>query len=292
MARGRSPSSGDEVDRLYQVPLAEFTRSRDELAKQAGPGGTAIRKLQKPSLPAWAVNQLYWHRRKVWDRLIDAAGRVRAAHQKRLSGKGGDVEAAETDHRDAVRAAADEIREWLGAAGETTSPATVASVIETLQTLPGVEPAGRLTRPLKPLGLEALAGLLPAGRSSLKAVEPRASAAPSPAPRRRSKADLAGEARAARRAAKARTREAARLDAGIREAVKAERRAAADLGRARQTLARAERERTHVAERLQFLERQVTQAAADVRAHEARAAEAAGTRAALEARRRTLDDGD
>jgi hypothetical protein len=281
---------GDETDRLYQVPRADFVRARHELAARAGPRGGAIRKLQKPSLPAWAVNQLYWQRRAVWDRLIDGAGRVRAAHQKRLSGKGGDVEAAEAAHRDAVRAAADEIRDLLHAAGEAASPATHSSVIETLQALPGAEPPGRLIRPLKPLGLEALAGLLPAGRSLLKAVAPRAPVAPPPAPSRRSRAALANEARAVKRAAEARKREAARLDAGIREAVKTERRVAADLGRARQTLARAERECTHLAERLQFLEKQVTQATTDVRAHEARAAEAADARAALEAKRRAIDD--
>ena len=291
MARGRMSAPGDETDRLYQVPRADFVRTRHELAARAGPRAGVIRRLQKPSLPAWAVNQLFWQRRAVWDRLIVAAGRARAAHQKRLSGKGGNVEAAETEHRDAVRAATGEIRGLLRAAGEGASAATLSSVVETLQALPGVEPPGRLIRPLKPLGLEALVGLLPAGRSLLRGLEPPPRpGAPAAPPDRRSKAVMERDARAVRRAAESRTREASRLDADIREATAAERRAAADLARARQTLARAERERTHVAERLQFLEKRVTQAAADVRAHESRSAGAAEGRAALEAKRRVLDD--
>jgi hypothetical protein len=287
MPRARRPDPPDDVDRLYQVPLAEFTSARNDLAKRAGAEGAAIRRLPKPNVAAWAVNQLYWRRRDAWDRLMEAARNVRAAHEKRLSGKGGDVESSEAEHRSAVRASADEVRELLREAGEVASAATLSSVVETLQALPGTEPPGRLTRPLKPLGLEALAGLLSFGRSRPRAVEPPSTSpeqtgVPPPA----SKAVAAREARAARRAAEAEKREAARLEAAIREARTAERRAAEDLNRARRSLARAERERAHLAERLQFLERQVTQATSEVRAHETRAAEATRTRTVLEQRRR------
>jgi hypothetical protein len=292
MARGRTPPPPDDLDRLYQLPLGEFTSARRDLARQAGAGGAAIRKLQKPSLPAWAVNQLYWQRRETWDRLVAAAARTRAAHGKRLSGKGGDVEAAEAEHRAAVREAADEIRDLLRAAGEVASAATQSSVVETLQALPGPEPAGRLTRPLKPRGLEALAGLVPASRSVLRSVKLAAESGPEAAsPGRSPQAATGREARAAKRAAELARRQAARLDARIREAKIAERRAVAELARARQALDRHERERAHLTEQLQFLERRLRQSAAEVRTREARASESAGRRVALEDERRALDSG-
>jgi hypothetical protein len=54
----------DDVDRLYQLPLNEFTGARNELAKGAGSRAPEIRKLAKPPVAAWAVNQLYWNDRK------------------------------------------------------------------------------------------------------------------------------------------------------------------------------------------------------------------------------------
>ena len=48
----------DEIARLYQLPLDEFTSARNALAKRAGSDAAGIRALTKPSVPAWAVNQL------------------------------------------------------------------------------------------------------------------------------------------------------------------------------------------------------------------------------------------
>src|SRR5215467_583167 len=59
-----------EIDRLYQLPLDEFTAARNVLAKQAGGEAGRVRALGKPSVPAWIVNQLYWRDRKVWDALV------------------------------------------------------------------------------------------------------------------------------------------------------------------------------------------------------------------------------
>jgi len=289
MARPRRPDPSVDIDRLYQVRLAEFVGARNELAKRAGPAGASIRRLQKPNVAAWAVNQLFWQRRSLWDRLVSTAGQARSAHGKRLSGRGGDVAAAEREHRDAVRAAADEIRMLLREAGEVSSAATLAAVIETLQVLPASpEPPGRLTRPLKPLGLEALAGLVKGSGSTLRGVSPALSPG---GPPHATKATRAQEARAARRAADARKRERTRLTGEIRKAAAAERRAVADLARARQALERTEREREHLRERLQFMDKQAAQAAAAVDKQEAHARDVAGRRADLEDRRRALDDG-
>jgi hypothetical protein len=48
-----------ELDRLYSLPLDGFTAARNEIAKAAaGDEAKAIKALKKPSVGAWALNQL------------------------------------------------------------------------------------------------------------------------------------------------------------------------------------------------------------------------------------------
>src|SRR5688572_12003701 len=69
-ARGaRDESVGDEIDRLFQLPLDEFTRARKALVaklKKHSASETAeqVKGLTKPSISACVVNQLYWRDRK------------------------------------------------------------------------------------------------------------------------------------------------------------------------------------------------------------------------------------
>ncbi|MGH9333009.1 MAG: hypothetical protein ACRD21_04585, partial [Vicinamibacteria bacterium] len=58
-------SLDEELDRLYQVPLGDLVRARNDLAaalKKSGDGAAAerVKEISKPSASAWAVNQLYW----------------------------------------------------------------------------------------------------------------------------------------------------------------------------------------------------------------------------------------
>ena len=55
----------EEIARLYQLPLADFTAARNALVKQAGARAPEVRGLHKPPVPAWAVNQLLWHHRDI-----------------------------------------------------------------------------------------------------------------------------------------------------------------------------------------------------------------------------------
>jgi hypothetical protein len=153
----------EEVDRLYQLPLKEFTGARNALAKQLrGADTTHVRTLQKPSVPAWAVNQLYWKHRRFYDQVVNAAERLRTAHRSLLAGKAVDLHPTETAHRDSVRSATEQVRQILSDAGESASAANMIAVGETLDALPsGDDPPGRLIRPLKRMGFEALAGVAP-----------------------------------------------------------------------------------------------------------------------------------
>jgi hypothetical protein len=145
------------LDQLYRLALDQFTPARNALAKELKQ--PSVKELEKPNVPAWAVNQLYWQERPAYDRLVKSAERLRGEHRKMLSGKASDVREAEQQHREAIRDAVERIRKILQNAGQALSPATLSAVQETLEALPSPDRPGRLTRPLKPLGFEALSGM-------------------------------------------------------------------------------------------------------------------------------------
>ena len=116
-------SSADAIDQLYQLSLDEFTAARNALAKQRG--DAAIKKLEKPTLAAWAVNQLYWRERKLYDEVIKTSTQVRTAHTQMLAGKDADVRAADAFHAEAMRRAKDAIRRLLEEAGNQPSDAVM-----------------------------------------------------------------------------------------------------------------------------------------------------------------------
>lgn len=147
------------IDELYRLPLDEFTAARNALAKEAGPDGREIKSLQKPPVAAWAVNQLYWKRRKDYDALVEAATTLRAAHKAVLAGKGADLRVASQEHEEAIERALEATLEVLREAGQPATDATKHAIQTTLRALPGGDPPGRLTRVLQPGGFEMLAGV-------------------------------------------------------------------------------------------------------------------------------------
>ena len=245
----------NEIDQLYQQPPGEFTAARNALAGRAGAGAAEIKKLQKPNTAAWAINQLYWKQRRVYEKLLTAADRLRAAHGKRLAGEKADVATTEAAHRAALDAALGAARSLLQQAGDPVTPATVTALSETLDALPGPEPPGRLTRPLKPRGFEALAGLLVGGSSKpgrsaeIRAfpVKPAARETGQETEAARRKREAAEQAREQQ----ARAREKARLDDDLREARGTEREAQSALARATKALAAAEQEQIRLTKALE-----------------------------------------
>ena len=148
-----------EIDRLYQLPLDEFTPARNALAKTAGKDAARVRALAKPPIAAWAVNQLYWQNGDLWNALVAAAENAQRAHRAVLAGKAADVRAASKVHEDAVDKA---LRATLALLAEARHPATDATrpaIGTTLRAVPGDEPPGRFTRTLQPAGFGMLTGL-------------------------------------------------------------------------------------------------------------------------------------
>jgi hypothetical protein len=88
------PDPGDleaEIDRLYGLPLDEFVKARDELARalrraDRRPDADRVKGLRKPTVGAWALNQAVRTRRDDLRELLDAGDALRAAQERLLAG--------------------------------------------------------------------------------------------------------------------------------------------------------------------------------------------------------------
>ena len=163
------PTIESEIDRLYGLPLAEFTKERDALARRLRAEADAttaatIAELRKPVLAAWVVNRLAREQRADVKALVDAAAEIRAG--KPRCGR-------------SLSATADELvragRETLAGAGRPATDAVVRDVATTLRAAAAAEPPelllrGRLTEPFEATGFEAMAGAAPGVRRAPPAV--------------------------------------------------------------------------------------------------------------------------
>ncbi|MFB3852923.1 MAG: hypothetical protein ACE148_03780 [Vicinamibacterales bacterium] len=147
-----------EIDRLYQLPLAEFTSARNELAKTiGGTKGAEIRALRRPSTSAWVVNQLYWRNRATYDALTATASRLREAQEAALGGRAAELRETDRAHDRAIRAALDAAMALVGESMHPLSAATRDAVRRTLRALPTQRRPGRLEKDLAPGAFETLA---------------------------------------------------------------------------------------------------------------------------------------
>lgn len=279
-----------EIDRLYQLPLDEFTPARNALAKTAGSEAARVRSLSKPPIAAWAVNQLYWTHGALWNALVAAAENAQRAHRAVLGGKAADVRAASKVHEDAVDKA---LRATLALLAEAKHPATDTTkhaIGTTLRAVPGDEPPGRYTRTLQPAGFGMLTGIplapgAPAKRQK-PAPEPRQARTFTSASRAEPKVDAkvltrarqtaaaAAEALRAAEAAvrreefeQARTeREEKRAAAAVEKAREASERAAAELADAVAAAKEAARQRDAAARRASAAEAALPRARKDAAA--------------------------
>jgi len=177
--------SEEDVDALFSLPVSEFVGARKALAvrlKKAGRGDEAdhVKALAKPSISAWAVNQLYWQHRKVFDQLISTGQRFRKAQ---TASKVADIHEALDSRREALSHLSDLATTLLRDAGHNPSPETVHRIATTLEalsvyaSLPGGPALGRLTQDVDPPGFDSLASLMSgAGMPKLTLVPPKAPA--------------------------------------------------------------------------------------------------------------------
>jgi len=219
----------NELDRLYGLPLDQFTESRDTRAKELRSGGEReaadhVKQARKPTVAAWAANQLARNERMNVRALLTAGEQLREGQAALMrGGKPDELRRAEESERRALSALMDAGRHLVD--GE----ATLRKLEATLRAA-AVEPEardllerGRVTKDLVPSGF-GLAGM------------------PPPTGKRRApskkKENGAATERDRRRLAEAREK--------LQEARKRAREAEREADRARKELARAEEQVTQL----------------------------------------------
>jgi hypothetical protein len=151
-------------DELFGLPPEEFVTARDELARRLRREGEAeaakrVKALRRPSLSAWAVNQLARGQGAGLGPLLAAGERLRAAHQAALAGEGAaELRAAAKAERETAAALVQAALEILREAGHPTTEATRDRIAATLHAAAASPEAaelvrdGRLTADLHPSG--------------------------------------------------------------------------------------------------------------------------------------------
>jgi hypothetical protein len=143
----------DPADELFGLAPGAFIAARDDLAKRLRAAGdkdaaAAVKVLRRPSVAAWAVNQIARDSPALVDAVIQAGAEVARAQRALLDGgDASDLRAATAARRDAVHAAT---RAAVALAGDAHREA-VASTFEAAAGDAADEVrAGRLTRELTP----------------------------------------------------------------------------------------------------------------------------------------------
>jgi hypothetical protein len=173
------PDLESRIDDLYRAGLGEFIAARTALAKTlSGADAQRVRKLPKPTVVPWAVNQVL-ARSPCRDRVIKAGEQLRKAQVAALEGRKADVRAAGDAHRQGITDAVQSAVRIAAAEGLHPAADALMRTFEALSLQAGTgEPPGRLTKPLQPPGFEALAGVKVAAKA------PPVEKAPSPAEER------------------------------------------------------------------------------------------------------------
>lgn len=256
-----------ELDALFAAPLDDFVRLRNERAAALRKEGhraaaAALKEQAKPTVTAWAVNQVVRRRRAEADELLAVGERLRSAHEAALTGAGKqEFDEARRAERDFVARLVREAEQVLRESGHATTPAARERISRTLRSAPAdpegreLLAKGRFVSDFEPTGFEALAGLRLPARGPARREPPKKPTAPAPSreqatePARREEARRGREAerraRAALADARARERELGRR---LRDAERRAEQARAAADRAEKELEALRREAADAAE--------------------------------------------
>jgi len=267
---------------LYALPPAEFTAARDELAKQARTAGqrddaALIKKLTRPTVSAWLVNQLVRAAPGSMDRVYELGEALLAAQQELAGDR---LRELSVQRRQLIAELMPEVSGVAADAGVTASPAALDEVRATLEAAladAGARDAvrtGQLTRALSYAGigevdLAAALAVIPAGRTAKPGPGSRAGAPgqrSGPVPQRAAGQRGSDASRASGRAKGAGSAPAAG-SAGQSAAERARQDLAdaeAEVAAAAQRMAEAASQVTAVSEQRQFLSRRMEQLRQDL----------------------------
>lgn len=192
---GKRGSSGTEIAarqrELYALPLDQFTRARDALAKEVSSKGRAkeaqaIRKLKRPVVAAWVVNRLAQQHPERIETFLDSARDLEKAHRRAMAGLSPEhLKEANRAFQQALDALLKEVNASLAATGRPTTGDLIRQIEETLRAAAlGTEEErsilaqGMLTRPLQSSGFGSFSPLLLVGSAPRRAA-PATSPSPS-----------------------------------------------------------------------------------------------------------------
>ena len=254
-------SLSQAAEDLYALPPAEFTAARDELARQARSAGqrddaALIKKLTRPTVGAWLVNQLVRSVPEPMSALYELGAALLAAQQELAGDR---LRELSVQRRHVIAELLPEASRLAASAGVPVSGSALDEVRATLEAAladPGARDAvqsGQLTRALSYAGLgevdlSAALAVTPASRpgAARPAGGQRPAASQRPAGGRTRSADAGGAAAAAEQAQ--------------RDLAEAE----AEVTAAAQRLADADGEVAAVSEQRQFLSRRMDQLRAEL----------------------------
>jgi hypothetical protein len=168
----QSPSSSAvvrEIAGFYALPLADFTRARDQLAARLRKAGQAdeaeaVKALKRPTPPVWAINQVARQDPTAIRAFLEAVARHRSTQERRRSDE---LDAATRQEREAFARVVELVRQRLTEAGSRDAPDTLARVTATLRGA-AADPArhddlqhGTLKDELRAPGFEVFTGGMP-----------------------------------------------------------------------------------------------------------------------------------
>jgi hypothetical protein len=249
-----------DAEDLYGLPLDQFVAQRDALAKTLradgrGDEAKAVSALRKPSVAAWAVNQLVRTQAKAFDHLLAAGDELVEVQAGVLAGdrEPAELREAAASQRAAVARLLEAADGLLSSEGEELSPAVRDRVADTLQAA-ALDPeareqvqGARLGRELRHVGLGAVGPTSGSAGSNAKATS-RSKTPAKPKPAR--PATSRPEAKQAERDRAEARRTARHAEADSRRAAQ----------RARRALEVAQERRDKAAEALDVADRAVAEA--------------------------------
>lgn len=163
-----------DLDRLYGLPLNEFVPERTALVERLQRAGAqhaadTAQKLNKPSVSAWAINQLSRYRRQLVVDLISAVDRLRAAQSGAADGRtdGPSLSEAVKDEEAALARIEETTPGILNEAGYVTSRATIDRAMRSIRAAAAHSEGrtlleqGRLSQDFEPAGFAELGGRNP-----------------------------------------------------------------------------------------------------------------------------------
>lgn len=219
------------ADHLYGLPREEFIAARKEAVKELREKGNVeaaeeVAALPKPTVAAWALNQVQRRDGKAMEELIAAAHRLRAAQRALLEGDDrAGLDEAQREERRLTEQVVDAARSEL----DSPSEATITRVRDTLSGL-GLDDS---------LEADLGRGRLAKDREAVGGFGFDPAVVPAPSKRSRQAAKKAGDQKADKRRKEKAAKALAAAEDALREKEAELREAEQDLARARSAVERA-----------------------------------------------------